>query len=79
MHSPVDLSYLLSNFSLSESVPLVRLHDTSGFGVPVTLALNTAVLPEDQKEQHSFHTEFFLRECNEFTEVYRPTMARPTF
>lgn len=60
MYSPVDLLYLLWNLFLSESVPLVRLHDTSGFGVPVTLALNTAIFPAERWEIFCFQFCFFF-------------------
>lgn len=44
--SSVNSSYLVWNFSLSERVPLALLHDTSGFGSPVTTALKIANFPK---------------------------------
>lgn len=54
--SPVDSSYLLRNLSLFESSPLVRFHDTSGFGSPFTVALKTANFPSECTE--TFHLDF---------------------
>lgn len=49
-NSPVDSSYLLKNLSLLEIFPLARLHDTSGFGSPLTTALKTADFPIEHME-----------------------------
>lgn len=56
MCSPVDSSYLLRNLSLFESSPLVRFHDTSGFGSPFTVALKTAIFPSGCTK--TFHLDF---------------------